>query len=398
MTVRAMRAGIAARALFAVLSAALAAALVAVLAGCGSSEAASGVAAPDSTNQPIPVVTPTNVWGDVVSQVGGQYVAVRSLVTDPSADPHSFEPSAQAQLAVSKAELIVRNGGGYDDWLTTLIDASGSVAPIVDAEQLFASGGATDPTDGTVNEHFWYDLPTVDAVAQRVAQELADLRPEQAGYFKANADAFTGKVAALTAKVLAIKAAHGGTGIAVTEPVPLYLTEAAGLVDRTPERFSKAIEDGTDVPPTVLNDTLALFTGHQVEALVYNAQTASPETETVLNAAKENAVAVVPVTETLPENTDYLSWMDGTITGSRRSAGPMNPEQLEKPTTMDGVPPGAGAAGAGLPPPPRPFLPFTPARPAWRSVTGCSGAGSTWTSRPASSWRSSGPTDRARPA
>ena len=174
--------------------------------------------------------------------------------------------------------------------------------------------GTSEADAEPFNEHVWYDLPTVDAVAQRVAEELSGLRPEQATYFKANADAFADKIAGLTTKVQAIKAAHDGTGIAVTEPVPLYLTEAAGLVDKTPERFSKAIEDGTDVPPTVLNDTLALFTGGQVAALVYNAQTASPETETVLNAAEQNHIGVVPVTETLPENTDYLSWMDDTIT------------------------------------------------------------------------------------
>ena len=310
MTVMARRAGIGARALLAVAAAV-------VTAACGSTTSATGGGASGGSNsatEPIPIVTSTNVWGDVVSQVGGQYVSVRPLVTDPSADPHSFEPSAQAQLAVSKAEVIVMNGGGYDDWMTTLIDASGSVAPVVDAAQLYAAGAATDATTAPVNEHFWYDLPTVDAVAQRVATELSGLRPERAADFQANANAFAGKIAGLTAKVQAIKAAHGGTGIAVTELVPLYLTDAAGLVDKTPERFSKAIEDGTDVPPTVLNDTLALFTGRQVAALVYNAQTASPETETVLNAAKENDIGVVPVTETLPENKDYPSWMDETIT------------------------------------------------------------------------------------
>jgi len=313
MTVIVRRAG------FALLTVAVAT----VLAACGSSSngSSAGDGTGDGSTAPIAVVTSTNVWGDVVEQVGGQYTTVRPLVTDPSADPHSFEPSAQAQLAVSKAELIVKNGGGYDDWMTTLIDASGSVAPVIDAVDLFASGGRATSATGTseadaepFNEHVWYDLPTVDAVAQRVAEELSGLRPEQATYFKANADAFADKIAGLTMKVQAIKVAHDGTGIAVTEPVPLYLTEAAGLVNETPEKFSAAIEEGTDVPPTVLNDTLALFTGGQVAVLVYNAQTASPETETVLDAAKQNAVAVVPVTETLPANKDYLSWMDETIT------------------------------------------------------------------------------------
>ena len=298
MTGSVRRVGLAVRALLAV-------AVVVLLAACGSTTSAAGGGASGSLNsatQPIAVVTSTNVWGDVVAQVGGQFVAVRPLLTDPSADPHSFEPSAQAQLAVSKAELLVMNGGGYDDWMTILIDASGSVAPVVDAAQLYTAGPLS-------NEHLWYDLPTVQAVAQQVATELSDLRPEQAGDFRANADAFTRKIAGLTAKVQAIKAAHEGTGIAVTEPVPLYLTEAAGLVDKT-----------------VLNDTLALFTGRQVAALVYNAQTASPETETVLNAAKQSDIRVVPVTETLPAGKDYLSWMDETITALAAALDSSAPE------------------------------------------------------------------------
>jgi zinc/manganese transport system substrate-binding protein len=59
----------------------------------------------------------------------------------------------------------------------------------------------------------------------------------------------------------------------------------------------------------VLQQTLDLFTTHAVKALVYNEQTAGNETEQVLNAARSNGVAVVPVTETLPKGEDYLSWM-----------------------------------------------------------------------------------------
>ena len=101
----------------------------------------------------------------------------------------------------------------------------------------------------------------------------------------------------------------------------------------------------------MLNDTLALFTGGQVAALVYNAQTASPETETVLNAAKQNDIGVVPVTETLPENQDYLSWMDENDHRARGGAGPMSPEQMKRPTIMDSAAPvptsGIAAASRG---------------------------------------------------
>jgi zinc/manganese transport system substrate-binding protein len=318
----------------------------AIVAACGSTagtaSSAAGAAKPSAaTGAPVAVVTSTNVWGDVVAQVGGDSVAVTPVIVDPAADPHSFEPTAQAQLAVAKADLIVKNGGGYDDWMSTMIAGSNTSAPVIDAVQVSgkdtgpsgvsASGSTpgsappplTSATQGTaaggqggseLNEHVWYDLPTVDLVAHRIADELGSLRPDRAPYFQSNLATFTDKIHGLTAKVDAIKATHGGTGIAVTEPVPLYLTDAAGLVNKTPAEFSKAIEEGTDVPPTVLNDTLALFTGHQVTALIYNEQTSSPETEQLQAAAKDNNIAVVPVTETLPAGNDYLSWMDANIT------------------------------------------------------------------------------------
>ena len=88
---------------------------------------------------------------------------------------------------------------------------------------------------------------------------------------------------------------------------------AAGLVNRTPAAFSEAIESDNDAPASVVAQTLSLFNNKQVKALVYNEQTAGPQTALVVAAAKKNGIAVVPVTETLPAGTDYLSWMTANV-------------------------------------------------------------------------------------
>ena len=305
------------------------------LAACGSGGA--GDASKGAADGAIPVVTSTNVWGDVVAQIGGDQVQVTPLIVDPAADPHSFEPNAQAQLAVSKAALLVENGGGYDAYLDAMVQASGATVPLLNAVDISglqggsaeSAAGSPTPTaavDGSqqpevFNEHVWYDFPAVAAVATRVADELTTIRPAQAAAFQANLTAFTDRLDGLGTQLDTIKAAHGGTPVAITEPVPLYLTAAAGLVDQTPAEFSKAIEEGTDVPPTVLADTLALFNDKAVAVLVYNEQTSSPETEQVLAAAKDNSIAVVGVTETLPEGKDYLSWMDANVTALATALG-----------------------------------------------------------------------------
>lgn len=299
----------------------LAGVLLLTLAACsgGSSDtapssAASGAA--DASGQ-VQVLASTNVWADVVEQVGGEHVAVTSIITDPSADPHSFQSSARNQLAVSKAALIVENGGGYDDFMQTMLGSAGTGVPVINAVDV---SGIT-PTDGELNEHVWYDFPTVAKVADAVAARLATIDPANAGTYQANAEAFDKSVGDLSTQAAAIKAAHDGAPVAITEPVPMYLLDAAGLDNVTPGEFSEAIENETDVPAAVMDQTLKLFTGKQVKVLVYNEQTSGPQTEQVVDAAKANGIPAVPVTETLPDGQDYLSWMQANIQALSQALG-----------------------------------------------------------------------------
>ena len=93
---------------------------VALLAGCGSSSDSgsdgSASAAPAAASK-VAVVASTNVYGDIVARIGGDKVSVTSVISDPDQDPHSYEATAQDRLAVSKAKLVIANGGGYDDFL-----------------------------------------------------------------------------------------------------------------------------------------------------------------------------------------------------------------------------------------------------------------------------------------
>jgi zinc/manganese transport system substrate-binding protein len=103
--------------------------------------------------------------------------------------------------------------------------------------------------------------------------------------------------------------------------VPLYLLQACGLDNLTPEPFSKAVEDGTDVSPEILKQTEDLYSRGEVKLLAYNEQTTGAETQAVLNAARAGGVAIVPVTETLPAGQDYVSWMRGNLAAIKRALG-----------------------------------------------------------------------------
>ena len=117
-----------------------------------------------------------------------------------------------------------------------------------------------------------------------------------------------------------VLAEPGGTE-AITEPVPVYLLEEVGLVNKTPAEFSESVEEGTDLSPRVLADTLALFTGGEVKMLAYNDQVSSSETEQVRSAAESADIAVVNFTETLPDGQDYLGWMTANLDAVSRALG-----------------------------------------------------------------------------
>jgi len=196
---------------------------------------------------------------------------------------------------------VIENGGGYDDFVDTLLDASSTEAVVLNAAEI------VNLPEGT-NEHLWYSFDDIQTVATSIADELTTLDAANADTYAANLAEFTGQLS-----TLADEAAGLGEGktAAITEPVPLYLLEQAGFENATPDEFSEAIEEGTDVPPAVLADLLDSI--GSVAVLAYNSQTASPETEQVKAAAESAGVPVVEFTETLPDGEDYISWMTSNV-------------------------------------------------------------------------------------
>lgn len=276
-----------------------------VLAGC----AAPG-GSPASDGDLLQVVASTNVYGDIASRVGGDLVEVTSIITSPAQDPHSYEASARDQLALATADLVIENGGGYDPFIDTLLDGIATAEPVV-VNASEASGLLEDGDDYTegFNEHVWYSFRAMEGLAKSLADEFGELDADNAAAYDENYDAFAADLDALEEQAAGIRSTTQGQGVAVTEPVPVYLLEEVGLVNLTPDAFSEAFEEGADVPPAALQETLALFPAGSVSLLAYNEQTTGSETEQVREAAEDAGVAVVSFSETMPEDGDYIGWM-----------------------------------------------------------------------------------------
>ena len=276
---------------------------VALLASaCSSSVSASGSSDPGGK---IVAVGAENEYADVIQQVGGKYVQVSAIMSNPNTDPHTFEASASVARVVSAAQLVVQNGVGYDTFMNTIENAAPSSSrKVIVVQDLLGL------PDSTPNPHLWYKPGTMPAVANAIAADLAALQPAHASYFKANAAAFISSLAAWNNAIAAFKAKYPNTPVATTEPVADYMLQAAGADNLTPWAFQADIMNGTDPSAQDVAMERSLFTQHKVKVFLYNQQVTDSLTESFISLAQANGIPVVGVYETMPvPGYDYQSWM-----------------------------------------------------------------------------------------
>ena len=292
----------------AALSLAMAAATALLATACSSATATGNTGGTGSTDS-IQAIGAENEYANVIQQIGGKYVQVTAIMSNPNTDPHTFEASPAVAREIANASLIVQNGLGYDTWATDINNAVPSDGrKVIDVQQLLGL------PDSTPNPHLWYDPTTMPKVATAIANDLAAIQPAHASYFKANAATFTQSLAAWTQAIAQFKAAHPGTPVATTEPVADYMLQAAGADNMTPWAFQADIMNGTDPSPQNVAAEKALFTQHKVKVFLYNQQVTDTLTDSFIGLAHANGVPVVGVYETMPTpGYDYQTWMTAEV-------------------------------------------------------------------------------------
>jgi zinc/manganese transport system substrate-binding protein len=294
-------------------AAALLALLATLTAGCGAST--SDVTAAGA----IVAVGAENQYANVIEQVGGRYVKVTAVESNPNTDPHTFEASPSVAQAVSAAGLVVQNGVGYDTYMERMESASGGVGSnssrkVIDVQKLLGL------PDSTPNPHLWYKPHTMPAVADAIAADLGALQPAHASYFQANAARFEKSLTPWYRALEQFAAEYPGTPVATTEPVGDYMLEAAGTHNLTPFGLQADIMNGVDPAPQDVTLQNGLFASHRVKAFVYNQQVTDSLTQSFLQEAKRHGVPVVAVYETMPTpGYDYQSWMLAEAQALRRA-------------------------------------------------------------------------------
>jgi zinc/manganese transport system substrate-binding protein len=284
-----------------------------VLAGCGRSGAGTQ-AQIHRGGARILAVGAENQYANVISQIGGRYVAVSAIMSNPNTDPHTFEASVEVAQTVSAAQLVVQNGVGYDTFMNKIESASPNRhRKVIDVQTLRGLAGSTK------NPHLWYDPKTMPKVAAQLVKDLSALAPAHASYFAANARRFYVSLKPWTRAIATFKREHPGTPVATTEPVGDYMLQAAGTRDLTPWSMQADIMNGVDPAPQDVSLQTSLFTGHRVKVFLYNQQVTDTLTESFLRQAAANHVPVIGVYETMPTGYDYQSWMLAEVTALERA-------------------------------------------------------------------------------
>ncbi|GHO83551.1 metal ABC transporter solute-binding protein, Zn/Mn family [Dictyobacter formicarum] len=256
-----------------------------------------------ASNGAIPVVAAENFYGDIVSQIGGKHVSVTSILSDPNVDPHTYESNVDQVKAVAKARLVVANGGGYDNWMDKLI------ASTPDNSRRVIKGFDVATVKLPDNEHVWYSPANARTIATAIADNLKAIDAGHASDYDTNLQRFKSETGKIDQKLAAIKARYAGTPVGLTETIFLYQTGLMNLKVLTPTDFQKAIAENNDPPANTVIAAENQINKRQIKVLIYNKQTQSTITARLQSDAQAQNIPTMAVTETMPDNKTYQSWM-----------------------------------------------------------------------------------------
>lgn len=292
------------------------AAFLGMIASCATGAPTGNPPAAQPSGHPmIAVVAAENFWGNIAAQVGGEHVTVRSIITNPDTDPHSYEPTPADGAALASARYVIENGVGYDPWVAKLLEANP-----VPARSVLNVGNLVKVKEGG-NPHRWYSPDDVHRVLERIAADYERIDPADAGYFDQRRQTYeTAGLARYNQLISDIRSRYGGTPIGASESIVTPLAESLGLRMLTPESFLDAVSEGTD--PTAADKITVdrQLKTRQIKIFVFNTQNATPDVAALVTEAKDSGIPVATVTETLsPATASFQDWQVRQLEGIQRA-------------------------------------------------------------------------------
>ena len=270
---------------------------------CTSAKQSATSGATKGPAKTLSIVAGENFWGSIVGQLAGRAGKVTSVVTDPNADPHTYESSSEDARAFADADYVVLNGAGYDGWADKLISANPS-----SKRKVFRVGDRLGKKEGD-NPHFWYDPGYVTRVADQITADLKAIDAADAAYFDTQRAAFDTATQPYRARLSAIKSKFAGRPVASTESIFVYLADYLGLKVVSPPDFMQAVAEGNDPPAPSVALFQDLMAKREAKVLVYNQQTSTAVTTNLKRIATDHGIPIVGVSETIqPPDATFEEW------------------------------------------------------------------------------------------
>ena len=259
----------------------------------------------------LEVVVGEDVWGSLAAQLGGDLVSVTSIVTNPNADPHDYEPTAADARLVGAAGFVIENGIGYDTWMQRLVDANlSSRRDVLNVGDLVgvAPGG---------NPHQWYSPSSVQRVIDAISAEYARLDPAHAADFAARKQQLdTVGLKPYRDTIQQIRDQFAGTPVGASESVFAEMAPALGLDLVTPPTFLVAVSEGTE--PTAADKATIdeQIRSREIHVYVENTQNTTPDVLRQVEACRAAGIPVATITETLvPKGASFQDWQARQLMG-----------------------------------------------------------------------------------
>lgn len=146
--------------------------------------------------EPLPVVASFSVLGDLVHQVGGDDVAVTTLV-GAGGDTHVYQPVPSDAQSLAKAQLVFVNGLGLEGWMERLIQASGTKAQVVTVAAAVKASSMKEDGKTVTDPHAWQDLSNGRLYVKAIAAALVKADPAHADGYNSRAEALDKELAGL---------------------------------------------------------------------------------------------------------------------------------------------------------------------------------------------------------
>ncbi|MBX3420779.1 MAG: zinc ABC transporter substrate-binding protein [Pirellulaceae bacterium] len=162
-------------------------ALTAVL-GCRPSGSVGYGVGPSDT---VPVVATYSILADWVHRVGGDRVRVTTLV-GVGGDTHTYEPTPQDSVALTKAAIVFENGLEYEGWLDDLFQSSRSQARrVAVTRDISPRRQRCQCHDSECDPHVWHSIGNAISMVGVIADELSQADPDHAADYRRRAQEYT---------------------------------------------------------------------------------------------------------------------------------------------------------------------------------------------------------------